>query len=83
MYDHLFTKPNPDDVPEGGHFLEGLNPNSLEILPNAFVEPSLRDATLGSRYQFERNGYFCIDPDTTSEKLVFNRTVGLKDNASK
>ena len=83
LYDHLFTKPNPDDVPEGGHFLEGLNPNSLEILPTAFVEPSLRDAILGSRYQFERNGYFCIDPDTTSEKLVFNRTVGLKDNASK
>ena len=83
LYDHLFTKPNPDDVPEGGHFLEGLTPNSLEILPNAFVEPSLRDATLGSRYQFERNGYFCIDSDTTSEKLVFNRTVGLKDNASK
>ncbi|MCW1969571.1 MAG: glutamine--tRNA ligase/YqeY domain fusion protein [Anaerolineae bacterium] len=83
LYDHLFTKPNPDDAPEGESFLVNLNPDSLEILPNAFVEPSLRGATLGNRYQFERNGYFCIDPDSSSDKLVFNRTVGLKDNTSK
>jgi glutaminyl-tRNA synthetase len=81
-YDHLFNKPNPDQAPEGQTFLDNLNPNSLEVL-NSFVEPSLKDAALGSRYQFERNGYFCVDADSVGEKLVFNRIVGLKDTWAK
>jgi glutaminyl-tRNA synthetase len=81
-YDHLFNKPNPDQAPEGQTFLDNLNPNSLEVL-NSFVEPSLKDAALGSRYQFERNGYFCVDADSMGEKLVFNRIVGLKDTWAK
>jgi glutaminyl-tRNA synthetase len=81
-YDHLFNKPNPDQAPEGQTFLDNLNPNSLEVL-NSFVEPSLKNAALGSRYQFERNGYFCVDADSMGEKLVFNRIVGLKDTWAK
>ncbi len=83
LYNHLFTKPNPDDVPEGGDYKDNLNPNSLEMLPNALVEPSLKDATPGSRYQFERQGYFCVAPDSTNDRLVFNRTVSLRDSWSK
>ena len=79
LYDHLFTKENPDDVPEGQDFKASLNPHSLEILNGCRVEPSLAGAEPGSRYQFERLGYFCVDPDSTAEKLVFNRTVTLRD----
>lgn len=64
---------------EGRDWKSNLNPYSLEVLPTCYVEPSLKDAAPGHRVQFERLGYFCIDPDSTSEKLVFNRTVTLKD----
>ncbi len=83
LYDHLFTKENPDDVEEGGDFKSNLNPNSLEILWPCYVEPALKDAQPLSRYQFERLGYFCVDAGTTSEKLVFNRTVSLRDTWAK
>jgi glutaminyl-tRNA synthetase len=78
-YDHLFTKEDPDDVAEGEDFTAYLNPNSLEILADCRVEPGLARAEPGERYQFERLGYFCVDPDSTAEKLVFNRTVTLRD----
>jgi len=73
LYDRLFSKPNPLDVEEGEDFTANLNPNSLEILTTCRVEPSLAGAAPGSRYQFERQGYFCVDSDSTDEKLVFNR----------
>jgi len=79
LYDHLFTKENPDDVPEGQDFKSNLNPNSLEVLTNCRVEPSLKDASHLSRYQFERLGYFCVDTDSSKKMLVFNRTVTLRD----
>ena len=83
LYETMFTKENPSDVPEGEDFTANLNPNSLEVLTGCKVEPGLRDAPAGSRYQFERLGYFCVDPDSNSEKLVFNRTIGLRDTWSK
>jgi len=79
LYDHLFTKENPDDVGEGEDFKSNLNPSSLELLTSCRVEPSLAGAKPLSRYQFERLGYFCLDTDSSSEKLVFNRTVTLRD----
>jgi len=79
LYDHLFTKENPDNTSEGEDFKSNLNPNSLEMLTCCRVEPSLADAKPLSRYQFERLGYFCVDPDSSSGKLVFNRTVSLRD----
>jgi glutaminyl-tRNA synthetase len=78
LYDRLFTKPDPLDVPEGHDWKENLNPNSLIVLTNCKLEPSLADAKVGERFQFERKGYFCVDPDSTEKKLVFNRTVTLK-----
>lgn len=83
LYDHLFTKPDPEAVEEGKTFLDNINPNSLEILADCMVEPSLADAAPGSRCQFLRHGYFCVDPDSSKEKLVFNRTVSLKDSWAK
>ncbi|NJN93318.1 MAG: glutamine--tRNA ligase/YqeY domain fusion protein [Anaerolineales bacterium] len=83
LYDHLFLKPNPDEVEEGSDFTTNLNPNSLEVLSSCFVEPSLANAKPGDRYQFERQGYFCVDLDSTFEALVFNRTVKLKDSWEK
>ena len=83
LYDRLFSKPNPLDVEEGEDFTANLNPNSLEILTTCRVEPSLAGAAPGSRYQFERQGYFCVDLDSTDEKLVFNRTVALRDTWAK
>jgi glutaminyl-tRNA synthetase len=83
LYDHLFTKENPGDVPEGGHFSDNLNPASLEVLTDCLLEPSLAESRPGEPIQFERNGYFCVDPDSTPEKLVFNRTVTLKDTWAK
>ena len=79
LYDYLFSKPNPEDVHEGSDFKANLNPNSLEKLTSCRIEPGLADATQGSRYQFLRLGYFCVDPDSSGEKLVFNRTVSLYD----
>jgi len=79
LYDNLFTKENPDDVPEGKDFTSTLNPKSLEVLTGCWIEPSLKGAKALSRYQFERLGYFCVDPDSAGGKLVFNRTVTLRD----
>jgi glutaminyl-tRNA synthetase len=83
LYDHLFTHEDPDDVPEGVDWIVNLNPNSLEVLTSGFVEPSLAQVGSGARYQFERVGYFCVDPDSTPAKLVFNRTVTLRDTWAK
>jgi glutaminyl-tRNA synthetase len=83
LYDNLFAKENPNEVEEGQDFTANLNPNSLEVLTGCKVEPSLRDAAAGARYQFERIGYFSVDPDSSSGKLVFNRTIGLRDTWSK
>jgi glutaminyl-tRNA synthetase len=83
LYDKLFLKPDPGDVEEGKTFIDNLNPNSLEILTGAMLEPSLAAAKPGERYQFERVGYFCLDPDSTTEKKIFNRTLALKDTWAK
>lgn len=82
LYSYLFTKPDPEAV-EGEDFLANLNPNSLEVLQGCKIEPFAMNAPAGSRYQFERQGYFCTDPDSTPGKLIFNRTVALKDTWSK
>ena len=82
LYDRLFLKPDPDDVPEGQDFTANINPNSL-VVKKAYVEPSLKDARVGEHFQFERVGYFCVDPDSTEDHLVFNRTVTLKDEWAK
>ena len=79
LYETLFSKENPNDVDEGQDFTANLNPHSLETLSNAKVEPSVKGAAPLTRYQFERMGYFCVDRDSTPERPVFNRTVGLKD----
>jgi len=79
LYDRLFTKEFPEDVEEGGDFLVNLNPNSMEVLTSAKVEPSVRDSAPMSRFQFERLGYFCVDRDSSAGRLVFNRTTTLKD----
>jgi glutaminyl-tRNA synthetase len=83
LYDKLFTKPDPNDVEEGADVLSNLNPNSLEIVTGAALEPSLANAAPGAPYQFERVGYFCLDQDTQGGKLVFNRTLPLKDSWAK
>jgi glutaminyl-tRNA synthetase len=83
LYDNLFTKEDPNQTEEGKDFTSNLNPRSLEVLSPAKLEPSLAKAAVGSRYQFERLGYFCVDPDSAPGKLVFNRTVALKDTWAK
>jgi glutaminyl-tRNA synthetase len=83
LYEHLFTKENPEDVPEGQDFTVNINPDSLKILTGCKVEPSLKTSKPFDRWQFERLGYFCTDPDTRDGRLVFNRTVTLKDTWSK
>src|SRR6185369_3197609 len=83
IYDKLFTKENPTELEEGQNFTDNLNPNSLEVIANAKLEPSLANAAAGSRYQFERLGYFSVDPDSQPERPVFNRTVALKDSWAK
>ncbi|MEO1451301.1 MAG: glutamine--tRNA ligase, partial [Bacteroidota bacterium] len=81
-YDRLFNDPNP-----GGHedkdYLEFLNPDSLVTLSHAYAEPSLKSAQPGDRFQFMRKGYFSVDSDSNAEKLVFNRTVTLRDSWAK
>jgi glutaminyl-tRNA synthetase len=79
LYDYLFTKPDPGNAEEGEDFKSFINPDSLITLESCRVEPSLADAATGSRYQFERQGYFCVDPDSRSGRLIFNRTVSLRD----
>ena len=83
IYENLFTKENPGDVEEGQDFTANLNPNSLEVIQQAKLEPLLATAPVGGRYQFERLGYFCVDPDSKPGKPVFNRTVALKDTWAK
>jgi glutaminyl-tRNA synthetase len=83
LYDHLFAKPDPEEVNEGQDFFSNLNPNSLERLADCRVEPSLRGTAPGSRFQFERLGYFCVDRDSTADRPVFNRTVTLRDTWAK
>jgi glutaminyl-tRNA synthetase len=83
LYETLFTKEDPNQVDEGQDFTANLNPQSLEVLSGAKLEPSLRGAKPGAGYQFERLGYFSVDLDTTPEKLVFNRTVALRDTWAK
>ncbi|MGA3197120.1 MAG: glutamate--tRNA ligase family protein, partial [Terriglobales bacterium] len=83
IYDKLFTRPDPNDVPEGQEFTANLDPNSLEVIPSAKLEPSLANAPVEARYQFERLGYFCVDPDSKPGHPVFNRTVALKDTWAK
>ncbi len=79
LYDKLFIKEDPNQVAEGQEFTANLDPNSLEVVEHAKLEPSLANAPVESRYQFERLGYFCVDPDSKPGKPVFNRTVALKD----
>jgi len=83
IYENLFLKENPGEVEEGKDVLDNLNPNSLEVIANAKLEPSLADATVGARFQFERLGYFCVDPDSKPGKPIFNRTIALKDTWAK
>lgn len=83
LYDRLFSAPNPDDTDEGQDFKAYLNPHSLEVLTASVVEPSLKNAQPGQSFQFERQGYFCVDPDSAGGKLVFNRSVSLKDSWAK
>jgi glutaminyl-tRNA synthetase len=83
LYDYLFTKPDPDDYPEGQDYKVNLNPQSLVTLTDCRVEPSLVQAKPGERFQFERMGYFCVDPDSKPGTLVFNRTVTLRDTWAK
>ena len=79
LYDHLFEVLEPS----GDDFIKQLNPNSLEVLETCYVEPSLKGAVAGRRFQFERQGYFCVDPDSSADNLVFNRTVALRDTWAK
>jgi glutaminyl-tRNA synthetase len=83
IYENLFSKEDPNQTAEGEDFTANLNPNSLDVLTDAKLEPSLANAAPGSRYQFERLGYFCVDPDSAPGKPVFNRTVALKDTWAK
>ncbi len=83
LYDHLFLKPNPNQVEEGEDFKSNLNPNSLVIIKDAKLERSLSDAKEGIRYQFERKGYFTLDRDSSKDSLVFNRIVSLRDSWAK
>ena len=83
LYDHLFTQENPSAVEQGQTWTDHLNLKSLEILTGCKLEPSLQNAVQENRFQFERLGYFCLDPDTTSSQLVFNRTVTLRDSWAK
>jgi glutaminyl-tRNA synthetase len=83
LYDHLFAKPDPEQVGEGEDFFASLNPRSLERLADCRVEPGLKGVSPGSRFQFERLGYFCVDSDSTPQRPVFNRTVTLRDTWAK
>ncbi len=81
LFDHLFSDPNPEK--DGRDYRTVLNPNSVERLQSCRVEPALQGAVAGQRFQFERQGYFCVDSDSTGQRLVFNRTVALRDSWSK
>src|SRR5581483_12006988 len=83
LYDRLFSVEDPERVEAGKSFLDSLNPHSLVTLQGCLAEPSLRRAAVGDRFQFERLGYFCVDPDSRPGALVFNRTVSLRDTWAK
>jgi glutaminyl-tRNA synthetase len=83
LYDRLFIKADLNDLDEGTEFLDYVNPNSLQVIEKCKAEASLVSASLGMRFQFEREGYFVVDPDSTKEKLVFNRIVPLRDTWAK
>jgi len=83
LYDHLFTKENPEDTEDGQDFTANLNSDSLKVLSGCKIEPSVQDTKPLDRFQFERLGYFCTDTDSTPDKLIFNRTVGLRDTWAK
>jgi glutaminyl-tRNA synthetase len=83
LYDRLFTAVDPMDFKDGQDFTDYMNPDSLEVLNHCKMEPGLEDAVPGDRFQFERLGYFCVDPDSTEGKLVFNRTITLRDTWAK
>jgi glutaminyl-tRNA synthetase len=83
LYDRLFLAEDPEDVPDGQDFLSNMNPDSLRVITHAKLEPSVKGAAVEARYQFERLGYFVVDPDSTADHMVFNRTVTLKDTWAK
>jgi glutaminyl-tRNA synthetase len=83
LYDRLFNVENPSDESKVGDFTQNLNPSSMEILKNCKLEGNLKNAKAGDTFQFLRLGYFCVDTDSTDEKLIFNRTVALKDSWAK
>jgi glutaminyl-tRNA synthetase len=83
LYDRLFSVKDPEQAPEGKTFLDNLNPHSLEVLRDCRAEPSLATVSVAARFQFERIGYFCVDPDSRPDALVFNRTVSLRDTWAK
>ena len=83
LYGHLFSKEFPEDVSDGEDYKDALDESSLEVLIGCHVEPSVATAPAAARYQFERQGYFCVDPDSSDTKLVFNRTVTLRDTWAK
>ena len=82
LFDRLFTRECMDDIEEGKTFKDYLNPDSMKVV-KGYIEPSLQGVPTGSKYQFERIGYFCADKDSTPDKMVFNRTVTLKDSWAK
>ena len=82
-YEHLFTQENPDKTQEGQTFIDNINKDSLKVVSNCYIEPTVKDAQPLQRFQFERIGYFCKDTDSTPEKPIFNKTVGLKDTWAK
>ena len=83
LYENLFLKENPEEVEEGQDFTANINPHSLTVLTGCIVEPELAGAEPGSRYQFLRKGYFCLDQDSGKDNLIFNRIVGLRDTWAK
>ena len=83
LYDHLFTAEHPEATTDGNDYKDVLNPHSLERRSGCWVESHLTTASVGSRYQFERLGYFCVDPDSSPNLPVFNKTIGLRDTWAK
>jgi glutaminyl-tRNA synthetase len=83
IFDRLFLKINPDDVDDDQDFTANVNPDSIKVIENCYVEPFIDHASVGDRFQFERQGYFYVDPDSSTGRLVFNRTASLKDTWSK
>jgi glutaminyl-tRNA synthetase len=83
LYDRLFNVEEPAGMKDGSHFTDHINPDSLRVIENAFIEPGIAGAGHLDKFQFERNGYFCVDPDSTEGKIVLNRTVTLRDTWAK